>query len=369
MMSTDTLVKLLDISRQMAETRTLDPLLDYAMGEVLQFVGAERGYLVLMNHDETLDFRVRRNSAGQEIEKPGEQISHTIFDKVIANRESIVIGDAIVDPALQTSQSIQALQLRSVMCVPLVSRGTTLGAIYVENRANKNVFNQDDLEPLEFFASQAAVCIENAVLNENLEARVATRTLELAQINEQLKQEIEMRKSAEEELQRLAITDSLTGIYNRRHFFLLANRELERARDHEQELSIILFDVDHFKRLNDTYGHLVGDQVLQSLVRSCQRTLRSRDVLARYGGEEFAVLLPRTGVRQALGIAERLRRTIEETPLDTDKGVMSLMASFGVAVFRGEPDLTIDGLLDRADQALYQAKRDGGNRVCAWPVS
>jgi len=364
--SADVLENLLHITRRMAETRTLDSLLDYAMGQVLEFVGAETGYLILVNHDGALDFRVKRSRSGQDIEKPGEQISRTIFDRVIARRESVILADALVAPDFQSSKSVQGLRLRSVMCAPLTSRGGTLGAIYVENRAEHGIFDAGDLQSLEFFASQAAVCIENAMLNDGLEAQVAARTIELVQVNEQLRQEIEMRKLAEARLHQLAITDPLTNIYNRRQFFLLADRELERARRGARGPAVILFDLDHFKQINDRYGHLVGDQVLQSFARCCSDTLRERDILARYGGEEFAILLPDTDAEQARQAAERLRQVVEEAAFDTDKGPMRITSSFGVVAFSTEPGLTVDRLLDRADQALFLSKGEGRNRVSVW---
>jgi signal transduction histidine kinase len=181
-----TLARLIDVSRQLAENRALDPLLTYAMDVALELFGAERGYLILLSPDGRLDFRVRRNRYGEDIEKPEEQISQTILNEVVLNHKDLITTDAVVDPALRASDSVRSLQLRSVMCVPLIARGTTLGAIYVENRAATGIFRAESLRPLKLFASQAAVSIANAMLNEELEARVAARTLELEQANEQL---------------------------------------------------------------------------------------------------------------------------------------------------------------------------------------
>lgn len=182
------LERLVDVSRQLAENRALDPLLNYAMDVALELFGAERGYLVLLSQDGVLDFRVRRNRYGQDIEKPEEQTSQTILNDVILNHKDLITTDAIVDPALRASDSVRSLQLRSVMCVPMIARGTTVGAIYVENRSATGIFRSEAVKPLKLFASQAAVSIANAMLNEELEARVAARTIELERANEQLEQ-------------------------------------------------------------------------------------------------------------------------------------------------------------------------------------
>jgi signal transduction histidine kinase len=182
----ETLEKLLEIGKQLSANRSLEPLLRYAMGVAIDLVGAETGYLVWLRDDGTLKFKVRLDQNGKDIECPEEQISHTIFQKVIDKREPLVIQDAIVDPDYQDSDSIAALKLRSVMCVPLISNHGVLGAIYVENRSEKSVFVEEDLPPLEFLASQATVAIENALLNDDLELRVAARTAELEHANQQL---------------------------------------------------------------------------------------------------------------------------------------------------------------------------------------
>ena len=146
--------------------------------------------------------------------------------------------------------------------------------------------------------------------------------------------DITEQKRTEDKLQRLALTDYLTGVLNRRAFFELAAPELERSRRYHHALAFILMDVDNFKKVNDTYGHLVGDQVLQNMARACQRSLREVDKLARYGGEEFIVMLPETDGPGACRSAERLRQMIEQVEVSTHQGPVKITASLGVAVFR-----------------------------------
>ena len=135
-----------------------------------------------------LKFKVRLDQNGDDIESPEAQISHTILRKTIANSKPIVVQDAIGDPEFKNLESVVALKLRSIMCVPLISSRGVLGVIYVENRSEKDVFSKEDLPPLEFLASQATVVIENAILNDELERRVAARTEELEFVNKKLEQ-------------------------------------------------------------------------------------------------------------------------------------------------------------------------------------
>lgn len=168
---------LLSIGRRMAETSMLDPLLEYAVDISLQVLNAQYGYLVLVNNDGTLDFRVRRDRNGNNIAEAARQISYTIFTRVIESGEPVKTASALDDPELSDSSSVYKLQLRSVLCVPLISHGKILGALYVENRERQDLFTDDDLEPLLYLASQAAICIDNNFLNEELEEIVAKSDL------------------------------------------------------------------------------------------------------------------------------------------------------------------------------------------------
>lgn len=251
------------------------------------------------------------------------------------------------------SSSVKELQIRSVMCAPLVSRGKILGAVYVENRSGSNLFDNEDLTMLEYFAAQSAVSIENVMHNDELETRVATRTAELAQANTRLRE--------------LAITDSLTGLYNRRFFFELAGKELSRAHRSQQPLSVMLLDLDNFKQINDQYGHLVGDQALQAVAKRIRDCIREIDILGRYGGEEFVMLMPDTDLASAIQMAERVCLGMNSDPIKINEQTISMAASLGVATLEVGQNITIDSLLDQADQALYTAKREGRNQVAFYP--
>jgi signal transduction histidine kinase len=176
---------LLEISRRMAETRELAPLLQYAVRVALELLNAERGYLVLLKGDK-LEFAVKLERKGEEFITASEEISNSIFYRVIETHKPIVTVDAIADPEFEKAESVRGLGLRSVMCAPLISRGNVIGALYLENRSYANIFIERDLEPLSFFTNQAAVSIENAILNDQLEERVRQRTQELQRTLEQL---------------------------------------------------------------------------------------------------------------------------------------------------------------------------------------
>ncbi len=184
----------------MAETRTLGPLLDYAMDEAMSLVGAKRGFLILVSPEGTLDFRVKRSIEADQVgeaektekaEKKAphvDSISKSILGEVVKSAQPVITPDALVDPRFGAAASVMRLGLRSVMCVPLITRGQVIGAIYVENPDRKNWFDDDDLPPLLLFANQAAVSIENAALNDELEARITARTAELEAVRSQLEE-------------------------------------------------------------------------------------------------------------------------------------------------------------------------------------
>lgn len=168
----------------------------------------------------------------------------------------------------------------------------------------------------------------------------------------------------------LANSDDLTSLPNRRHFFELTEKEYERARRHGVSLSFLLMDIDHFKNVNDTFGHRVGDQLLQELAAACRGVLRVSDVIGRVGGEEFAILLPETGLEDAVEVAGRLRQTVESLHIIDERtgSHVAVTASMGLAQLAhgllGEED-TFHVLYEQADQALYAAKRSGRNMVVA----
>lgn len=194
--------------------------------------------------------------------------------------------------------------------------------------------------------------------HEALEQRVAERTAELTRINHALQAEVAARAQMQAELERLATTDSLTGLRNRRAFDELLGLELTRAQRYGHPLTLILFDIDRFKQINDRHGHQAGDRVLVELARVVGSRLRASEVFARWGGEEFFIFAPNTDAAQAAHLAEEIRARVASHDFPA---VGQVTISLGVTQYA--PGDSRDSLLKRADAALYRAKAGGRNRV------
>jgi len=248
---------------------------------------------------------------------------------VIQQRQPYILADA---PAVYASfREEPHSHIRSWLGVPLIVRDQVIGMLTLAG-AQPDRFTPDHARLVAAFADQVAIAIENARLFR--------------------------------EVQQLAIIDSLTGLYNRRHFFELAQREFDRTRRYQHALSALMLDIDRFKLVNDAYGHATGDHVLRLVAERCQASLRKTDVLGRYGGEEFAIVLPDTDAARARLVAEKLRQSIAR-PIGTAQALVTITASLGVAPLE-ETCADLDGLLQRADQALYMAKRAGRDCVRVW---
>ena len=212
---------------------------------------------------------------------------------------------------------------------------------------------------------------KNTELNRTLERKVEERTIELSNSNERLKQEIEERKQAEEALmdsekrfRELSIIDELTSLYNSRHFYSQLKIELERSNRYKQHLTLLLLDLDDFKVLNDTYGHVEGDKVLRRLGLVIKKCLRKTDSAYRYGGEEFTVLLPMTTSVNGVVIAERIRTEFNKETFSPEPGQdIHLTVSIGIAQYKPQEDMK--SFVNRVDQLMYQAKKNGKDGVCS----
>lgn len=192
--------------------------------------------------------------------------------------------------------------------------------------------------------------------------KTATRVLELEK----------SLKDANEEIRILSITDTLTKCYNRTYMDEQLPKELKRAIRYNHPISLVMVDIDHFKRVNDTYGHQAGDEVLKEFVRSINKLIRSDvDWVARYGGEEFLVVFPETDFERAEALAERLRREISQKTIQINEEEIRVTASFGVSGFTSSPSLkevSYEAMISLADESLYKAKEEGRNRVIGRPI-
>jgi diguanylate cyclase (GGDEF)-like protein len=220
-------------------------------------------------------------------------------------------------------------------------------------------------------------------LAENLQALEAIHQTEsvlseveiAAEINAKLNAEIQERKWAEKQLRKseakfrdLAVIDSLTGLYNRHHFYQIGQKEVERSLRYHLPLSLIMMDIDHYKEINDQYGHRVGDYVLTQIGQFIQNAVRKIDIACRYGGEEFVILLPETELDQACRVAERIRRTLDEATISLESLSITVTASLGIVDLSTDTPL-IEEMLAKADDAMYQAKEKGRNQIVTCPCS
>ena len=178
-----------------------------------------------------------------------------------------------------------------------------------------------------------------------------------------IQEDITERKNHQATLERLATTDHLTGLLNRRAFLDATEQEIRRAHRYGQSLTLLMIDVDHFKRINDTYGHPAGDEVLRRIAATCKTLLRDEDLTGRLGGEEFAITLVQAPLHAAVAVAERLRKTIGNLVIEHEGKTLTATVSVGVAEFGGSVG-TLNGLISQADERLYAAKHAGRNQVC-----
>lgn len=229
--------------------------------------------------------------------------------------------------------------IRSVIVLPFTLDEQQAGVFFLRRMATEPALTQEDVDFADTVVKAAVAAIVRAQLLES--TRAENTRLEV-----------------------LAHTDPLTQALNRRALTVRLVSEMDRARRYGAELSMLMVDLDHFKKINDTMGHLVGDDVLRELAQLLQESVRSVDFVARYGGEEFVVVLPETQMPGATKFAERLRERIANTGFVSQHGGVRLTASIGVASYPTSEVHTVDDLFARADEALYRAKAEGRNRVC-----
>ena len=251
---------------------------------------------------------------------------------VLENRKPLAITEVQTDDRIAPMRDLlRRRQVLSILLVPLIIRDKVLGILGLDSYERRE-FTNEEISLAANASAAAAQAIENARLYV--------------------------------EVQQLAITDTLTGLYNRRGLLELGEREVERARRYRRSLSAIVMDLDHFKEVNDRFNHAVGDQILIGVARLCRQSVRGIDILGRPGGDEFVILMPEANFNIAIQAAERIRLSLARTPIATSKTEITITGSLGVAeLTKQTPELAV--LIDQADQAMYEAKQTGRNRVCA----
>ena len=317
------------LGQTLSSSLDLDRTLAVVVETAIETLGADRGMLWLFTPERDAMYVKVGRGVGQSVARlpTGSGVAGHVARMGIALR---LPADKENVPFPTEDEPSAAHQL----AVPMVGRGRVLGVLTLLRDDADREFTQDDLDTLRSFAAQASVAMENVMLHQ--------------------------------EAQRLSVTDPLTGLWNFRYFQLQADRELESAARFERSLSMLIIDLDHFKMVNDRFGHQVGDDVLVEVARRIQAATRVPDVVARYGGEEFVVLLPGTDLDGALATAERIRAAVASSKVTIttaqDISPMSVTCSIGVAE-HPRHGTTVAGLLRSADAAMYQAKSQGRDRV------
>jgi len=198
--------------------------------------------------------------------------------------------------------------------------------------------------------------------HKQLHSRIEAADVRLIETNQALLEQSEELTKVNRRLMELTVTDDLTGLYNRRHFEEVMDQEMTHSRRQKQPCSLMIMDIDHFKKINDTYGHAVGDEVLRSFAQIIRDTIRQNDIPCRIGGEEFVVACRQTSKNEAMRLAERLRKAAEYTPFQLDDLAIPFAISVGVTTTSSDED-TLDSVFKLADRALYHSKQHGRNRV------
>jgi diguanylate cyclase (GGDEF)-like protein len=298
---------------------------------------------------------------GSRTNKPG--YSRSLVRRVVKEGKAIMMPNTAMENKADLSDSIEKIGIKSVICVPLVSKLGTRGAIYLQSVNVAHGFRQSDLFFLTGLSTPMALAIDNALLF----AKSARAEEKLQKASDHLEKEVmnrtaELRK-AKDELEQLSITDGLSGLYNYRYLIQSLDSELRRAIRYRRVLALLLIDIDYFKNLNDTYGHLCGDFVIRTVGRLLKSNVRNSDVVARYGGDELAVVLVETNTESALEVAEKLKQAIGSHVFQWQTKELNVNLSIGLATAPVPGIQDASDLVHAADRALYQAKKAGRNTV------
>jgi diguanylate cyclase (GGDEF)-like protein len=312
-----------------------EELLALILDEAIKSIGAQRGSLMLLDDNtDTLHTKVVRGKCPEiqaEVKSIGIKIGEGIAGKVCETGQYKIVNSGHMDTAFKSYDQSKEREKRveTMICVPLLVESNPIGVINVVNKLEgSREFTMNDVNFLQVLASHASVAINNNKLYE------------------------------------LAITDGMTRLYIHRHFQIRLDEEINRARRYNTPLSLVMFDIDHFKNFNDTYGHQQGDVVLIEVANILRQNVRDIDIPARYGGEEFAIILPQTDARGASIFAERLRKSVADREFPGQDKPLHVAISLGIACY---PQSSTDKmeLIKKTDDALYESKETGRNK---WTV-
>ena len=321
-------------SKALTSTLEFNKVLRVIMERAQRLIKCKAWSLLLLDENsQELRFVAVKGGKGREIRKFRLKVGRGIAGWVARTGQPLMINDVRKDRRFDKEiDRVTRFKTQSVLCVPIVNKKRTIGVLEMINKLNGRPFEEKDRDLLHKLVDQAAIALERA----NLYERVSN----------------------------LAITDDLTKLFNFRYLDQILDREIKRCQRYRSVLTIIFFDMDYFKDVNDTHGHLMGSKVLVEVARLLLDNLRSVDIIARYGGDEFVVVLPETNVPTTLRITERLRKNLNAHEFLKKEGLnIRMTASFGIAGYPEHAQSKRD-LVRMSDQAMYLAKNTGRDRVC-----
>jgi diguanylate cyclase (GGDEF)-like protein/PAS domain S-box-containing protein len=339
---------LYELSLEINAFSDLPALLRAIIRRACELLKVSSGAVFLLQHDENVLELVIHHNLPTHWLGAKLNIGEGLAGKIFESGAPQVVED--YQKLEQRPAAFQDSQARRVLGVPLKVRGQSIGAIILIDYV-PGTFHENDIRLVTLFADQAAIAVENARLVNDLR-----------NANEQLNTQIGQIKGLQAILREQAIRDPLTSLHNRRFLQEMMPHEIARALREKYQIGFVMIDIDHFKQVNDTYGHDAGDLVLQKLAKMLVELARASDIVCRYGGEEFLAILPNTNVDEAFQISERWRRAFENKKVNYEGHELRATISCGVALFP-QNGVTEKESITAADKALYRAKNSGRNRV------
>jgi diguanylate cyclase (GGDEF)-like protein/PAS domain S-box-containing protein len=345
--------------------RSVDELLQLVVDRAVILLDAIFCELMLEKDGELIVQTCTQNLGflkGDRVGRAEAKLSWLAFDTKIP----VVLDDYSNHPDRREIYS--ETKLHAVVDLPVLVRSKCIGVLAMGRSRAGYLFSEAQIKNGMLFAQLIALVLDNAQLFSAAEHEISERKQAedaLQKANEQLRVDIEKIEQLKEELREQAIRDPLTGMYNRRYLDETLGQEIARASRARSPISFVMIDIDHFKQVNDAFGHDAGDQVLRKLAGLLLGQTRPGDIVCRYGGEEILVVIPNTSAEVAFQITERWRLSFTETPLPLDLGPTKITISCGISEFPKHGTSAID-LISFADKAMYQAKSAGRNRVFVW---
>jgi diguanylate cyclase (GGDEF)-like protein len=346
------------------ETMNLQELCEEALHSIFSFLkGADRAYVLLADEGPGGEVREMASCSRLGTQHRGTKYGKRLVEQVIRDGRAMILPGTESKIQQVLSESMLNMELTSALCVPLRSRFGTRGVIYAQSETPKSRFSKEDLFFVHNFSVPLTLAIETALVYEKREE--AEKVLKRAQdeLESAVRERTAELEKTKDEMEKLSITDGLTGLSNYRYFMQALESEFRRAIRYSRNVSLLMIDIDYFKNLNDTYGHLCGDFVIKKVAEVIKRVVRSTDVVARYGGDELAVILPETNKANALQVAEKLKGEIIDCRFEWRGKSVEVRISIGIGTGPAPGIGEFVDLLNAADRALYRAKQGGRNLV------